>query len=90
MDSDSDDQAVNEEQIVCAELRRLGKVTFRELLRACKQKKPKIDNVALSRILKKVAEKMGDADNLTFVLKEEFRKTIPSHGARIDYNISNP
>jgi len=36
LDSDSDDQALNAEQIVCAELRRLGKVTFKEIFQACK------------------------------------------------------
>lgn len=89
LDSDSDDQALNAEQIVCAELRRLGKVTFKEIFQACKQKKLQIDNKELSRILNKVAEKMGHEKDLSFVLKEEFRKTIPSHGARIDYNITN-
>ena len=39
--------------------------------------------------LKRWREKMGEATNLSFILKEEFRKTIPSHGARIDYNITN-
>jgi hypothetical protein len=92
MSSDSDEEQKKEqtdEQIVISELLREGKCNFKRIKALAKKRGAVVadNNLELSKILKKIADVMkAPGKPEEFIIKDEYRKTIPSHGARIDYN----
>jgi hypothetical protein len=85
-DSESDREGVNK-QAVINELMRLGKTTLKDLIAECSRKfKNEVSlKQQLSDIIREISEITGTGENAEIVLKEEYKKVVPSFGVRIHF-----
>ena len=86
----SDDESVKEgisKQAVINELMRLGRTTLKDLISECTKKFKSENNlkVVLSDIIREVGEISGNGENSEVVLKEEYKRIMPTFGVRIHF-----
>ena len=86
----SDDEGSREgidKQAVINELMRLGKTTLKDLISECTKKFKYQSNlkVILSDIIRDVGEINGTGENAEVVLKDEYKRVMPSFGVRIHF-----
>jgi hypothetical protein len=74
-------------QAVINELMRLGRTTLKGLISECTKKYKSENNLKniLSEIIKEVGDISGTGESAEIVLKDEYKKTMPSFGVRIHF-----
>lgn len=85
-EEESDKEGINK-QAVINELTRLGRCKLGELISECKKKFKNEANMlyTLTGIIKEVAIVSGVGENSDVMLKEEYKKSMPSFGVRIHW-----
>ena len=69
------------------ELMRLGRTTLKDLISEC-TKKFKFENnlkITLSDIIREIGEISGNGEKAEVMLKEEYKRSMPSFGVRIHF-----
>lgn len=85
-DDESSREGINK-QAVINELMRLGRTTLKDLISECTKKFKYQNNlkILLSDIIRDVAEISGTGENSEVVLKDEYKRVMPSFGVRIHF-----
>jgi hypothetical protein len=85
-EEESDKEGINK-QAVINELTRLGRCKLGELISECKKKFKNENDMmhTLSNIIKEVAVISGTGQNADVMLKEEYKRSMPSFGVRIHW-----
>jgi hypothetical protein len=79
-------EGINKQAII-NELMRLGRTTIKDLISECSKKFKSEPNLKLllTDIIREVGEITGTGENAEIVLKEEYKRVMPSFGVRIKF-----